>query len=390
MSRTAVLIVPLSILLAGGTFQVARPLPALEIQSDRTDLKLPGSLSVAFPDKGQTAIGEMSLGVVAETPHQEPVPIASVAKIMTAYLLLQAQPLKPFEDGPRTTITPEDVLTYEKDKALGYSVAKVKAGDVLTERQLLEALMLPSGDNIATLIANQLAGSEAKFANKMNEAAKALGMTRTTYEDASGVDPGTVSTAQDQILLAAAAMKDPVFRAIVAQPQADLPTAGRVYNVNFLVGKQGISGIKTGSTSQAGSCFVGSYPITVGGTPRIVFAAILGQQSLRHALTKDAELLHAVAPQFSNFPVARGGAVARIKAGWDEQADLNLAEPLQVFGYPGMPVKLETKITNPTLPIEPGREVAKLVVTTGALAQTLDLKADQAIHATGFFWRINR
>ena len=243
MSRKRTFVIPALVLVIGGLVQVGRPLPPVQIRLASNQLTLPGAFSVNFPDRGQVAIGEESLGPVAETPNEQPVAIASLTKMMTAYLLLQAQPLSVGDDGPVTTLTEADVATYQQDVANHYSVAKVSAGERLTERQLLEALLLPSADNIAALIANQVAGSEAAFVQKMNQTAHALGMSQTTYADAAGVNPSTVSTAHDQILIAQAVMKNRIFREIVRMPQADLPVAGRVYNVDFMVGKQGISGI---------------------------------------------------------------------------------------------------------------------------------------------------
>jgi D-alanyl-D-alanine carboxypeptidase (penicillin-binding protein 5/6) len=383
--------IPIVLVLLGGTIQVARPLPAVEVRPTASQMTLPGQLAVTFPSQGQAAIGEDSLGLVTETPNEQPAAIASLTKMMTAYLYLKAKPLAVGQDGPVTTITAADEQIYQQDKAAGDSVAKVSAGEKLTERQILEALMLPSADNIATLIANQVAGSEAAFIKKMNETAKELGMTQTTYSDTSGVNPSTVSTAHDQILMARAAMQDRTFREVVRMPQADLPVARRVFNVNFMVGKQGISGVKTGSTLAAGSCFVGSYPFTVGGVPHTLYCAVLGQQSLRVALTEDVAILHAAAPQFVSVPLpASETGVAQLTAPWNESTPLKTTAPVQVFGYPGMSVKLAAKLTHAGLPIQAGAEVAALAVTAGPSTQSVALVADRPIQPPGFLWRLHR
>lgn len=391
LRKTTFVLAPIILLAAAAAFQVARPLPPLQVNVAATELKLPGALAVSFPVQGQAAVGEQSLGPVAETPNQEPVAIASLTKMMTAYLLLQARPLRVGEQGPISTISAADVQEYERGKSLGYSVAKVSLGEKLTERQLLEALLLPSADNIATLIANELAGSEAAFVKKMNEAAHALGMTQTTYADASGVNASTVSTAHDQILLAQAVMQDRTFREIVRMPQADLPTAGRVYNVNFMVGKKGISGIKTGSTLAAGSCFVGSYPVTIEGTPRMMLCAVLGQRSLNVAITKTTELLHAVAPQFKTYqvPVPSQG-LGQLRTAWKQTSNLKLSQPIQLFGHPGMPVRLEARLAQSNSPVNAGQKVAFLTALTGSASQSIDLLAEQALQDPDMLWRLHR
>ena len=392
MGRTSTyLAIPLVIVAAGGTIQFLRPVPPVQVQTVASPLKLPGTFSVAFPATGQSALGAESLGLVAQTPNEQPVAIASLTKMMTAYLLLQAQPLKTGEDGPVTTITEADVQVYQDDKAAGDSVVRVSAGEKLTERQLLEGLLLPSGDNIATLIARQVAGTQASFIKKMNDAARALGMTQTTYADVSGVSPATVSTAHDQVLMAQAAMRSRTFRDIVRMPQADLPVAGLVFNVDFMVGKKGITGIKTGSTLAAGSCFVGSYPISVGGGSEILLGAVLGQQSLQVALTTDTQLLQTVAPRFRTYSVAPPATgFARLTTAWGQDATLAPAGPLQLVGYPGMPIDLSVKLTATKLPIAAGQGAASLTLTTGSVSQTALLQAAEAIHKPGPLWRLFR
>lgn len=391
MNPIALILIPVVAILLGGTIQVARPLPPAQIASASGSQKLPGKFAVTFPKQGQAAVGEASLGLAAATDGQEPVAIASLTKMMTAYLLLKAKPLGPGQDGPVTTVTAADVQVYEKDKKAGDSVAKVAVGEKLTEREMLEALLLPSADNVAEMIANQIGGSEAGFVKQMNDAAKSLGMTQTTYADAAGVNPATVSTATDQLRIAQEAMKDRAFREVVAMAQATLPTAGTVYNVNFMIGKNGISGVKTGSTLAAGSCFVGSYPVTIDGKPRVILGAVLGQVSLHEALTFDAGMLHAVASQFKRYPVPTpAGGFAKLTTPWGADTPLVPAKPIEVFGFPGMPVTYEAKLTQDAAPIAAGQPIATMTFNGGGASDAVPLNAQRAVEKPGLFWRLHR
>ena len=105
----------------------------------------------------------------------------------------------------------------------GQSVAEVKVGEVLTERQALEALLLPSANNLATLLAEWDAGSEVAFVAKMNAMARRMGLVHTRYVDASGYEPGTVSTARDQVRLALSAIRIRAFATIVDTKQVPVP-----------------------------------------------------------------------------------------------------------------------------------------------------------------------
>ena len=151
----------------------------------------------------------------------------------------------------------------------------VAAGEQLTERQLLEALLIPSGNNIAEMLASQVAGSETRFVAEMNAEARALGMDYTTYTDPSGFDPSTVSTAADQLRVFQPAMRFPVFRQIVSMASVTLPVAGTVTNFNPLIA-EGYAG-KTGSDSAAGGCLAFFTHVTVGGRRLTAVGVVLGQ-----------------------------------------------------------------------------------------------------------------
>jgi serine-type D-Ala-D-Ala carboxypeptidase (penicillin-binding protein 5/6) len=235
-------------------------------------------LDLAWPGEGEAAVAVEGLGSLGARGGEAPVPIASLAKVMTAYLVLKDHPLGPGEEGFEIEIDPADVEETEERIAQNQSVVAVQAGEVLSERQALVALLLPSANNVAALLAAHEAGSVEAFVAEMNEAAAELGMRSTTYTDPSGFEDTTVSTARDQIKLARAAMADPTFAQIVAMPSAWLPVAGEVANYNELVGREGFVGIKTGSDQAAGGCLLFARRIHLGGRTRTVLGAVLGQR----------------------------------------------------------------------------------------------------------------
>jgi D-alanyl-D-alanine carboxypeptidase (penicillin-binding protein 5/6) len=179
------------------------------------------------------------------------------------------------EDGFTMTVTPADARAAGEEAGEGQSVVAVRAGERLTERQLLEALLIPSGNNIARMLAARVGGGEADFVDDMNAEAEALGMERTTYTDPSGFDPGTVSTAADQLRVFRAAMHFPAFRQIVSMDSATLPVAGTVTNFNPLV-SAGYRG-KTGSDSAAGGCLAFFTRVADGERRRTVVGVVMGQ-----------------------------------------------------------------------------------------------------------------
>jgi D-alanyl-D-alanine carboxypeptidase (penicillin-binding protein 5/6) len=251
-----------------------------------------------WPLRGQGAY-VLGNGRPAVSPHQHPVPIASVAKVMTAYLVLRHYPLHAGDSGRRFMVSQRDVVDTETRRRKGQSVVAVRAGEQLTERQALMAILLPSANNVAVLVARRVSGSVASFVAEMNRTARALGMSHTTYTDPSGYDDGTVSTALDQLRLAQVVAKDKTLAAMMATRTSWLPVAGQVTNTNALLGHDGFVGMKTGSDKAAGGClmFRAVWPTASGN--RTLIGVVLGQRGtnlLTAGLYAAKQLADRVAP----------------------------------------------------------------------------------------------
>jgi serine-type D-Ala-D-Ala carboxypeptidase (penicillin-binding protein 5/6) len=182
--------------------------------------------------------------------------MASTTKIMTAIVAIAYGQLD------ATYTVGADAAAYN---AFGYSRAGLHAGDRLTLRELLYGLMLPSGDDAAVAVADAVAGSQEAFVSLMNMEAVLLGLTRTHYSNAQGLDaPDHYTTARDLLTLAMFASQSRLFSQIVATPRYFLPAtaAHPLYDwktTNLLLSTlayPGLTGIKTGFTGNAGYCLV--------------------------------------------------------------------------------------------------------------------------------------
>jgi D-alanyl-D-alanine carboxypeptidase (penicillin-binding protein 5/6) len=269
---------------------------------------------VSWPQCGQAAF-VLGNGRPAASPHEQPAPIASLAKVMTAYLTLERYPLSGAQEGFTITVTAVQAQAAAQDAAGDQSVVAVRAGEQLTERQLLEALLIPSGNNIAWMLAAGVAGSETRFLAEMNAQARAFGMDHTIYTDPSGFDPSTVSTAADQLRVFQRAMRFQVFRQIVSMPSVTLPVAGTVSNYNPLIA-EGYAG-KTGSDSAAGGCLAFFTDVTVGGRRLTAVGVVMGQgqgsdTSVILAAAGEAakQLVDSAAPSAGGPPIASPGVGA--------------------------------------------------------------------------------
>ncbi len=244
--------------------------------------------AVSWPADGVSAADISGFGVAAGPGATRPVPIASVAKVMTAYVVLHDHPLPSGGSGPDIAVQPSEAAAYPSQVREGDSLVPVLAGEMLTERQALEALMLPSADNMAWILARWDAGSQAAFVARMNATARRLGMTSTSYTDPSGLDPSTASTAADQVRLGVAAMRVPALAAIAAMPTAVVPEAGLVRNYNTLLGQDGIVGLKTGSTQAAGGCVLVAAWRQASGRKTLIVAAVFGQPGMAQTILPNA------------------------------------------------------------------------------------------------------
>jgi D-alanyl-D-alanine carboxypeptidase (penicillin-binding protein 5/6) len=289
--RRRVLLSALLALLLGATaFVTARHLLN---DKDRTYLSTDG-----WPQHGQGAY-VLGNGQPAVSPDEQPAPIASLAKVMTAYLVLKHYPLHVGDSGRRFAVGQSDVVDTETRRREDQSIVDVRAGERLTERDALMAILLPSANNVAVLVARQVSGSVASFVAEMNHTAHALGMSHTTYTDPSGYDPGTVSTALDQLRLARLVAEDKTLADMMATRSYSLPVAGEVANTNTLLGQDGFVGMKTGSDDAAGGCFMfRSERHTDSGNVTLI-GVVLGQQGhnlITAGLYAAKELVDRVAP----------------------------------------------------------------------------------------------
>jgi D-alanyl-D-alanine carboxypeptidase (penicillin-binding protein 5/6) len=179
-------------------------------------------------------------------------PIASLTKIMTAYLVM-------------TRTSPTDVVTVSDDAAsgriVGISGLGLEAGERIEVRELLFALLLQSANDAADALAEHVSGTVDAFVKTMNRTAARLGMTRTRFASPNGLDDAGYSTARDLARITRAAYEVPGFARIVATRFHAVESAHRrpriVQNRNALLWLYpGAIGVKTGFTSAAGFCVV--------------------------------------------------------------------------------------------------------------------------------------
>jgi serine-type D-Ala-D-Ala carboxypeptidase (penicillin-binding protein 5/6) len=355
-------------------------------------VRLPGHAPVlAWPEEGQAAVEVEGVGSLGSSGGSAPVPIASVAKVMTAYLTLREHPLVAGEQGFSMTITAADVAEEEQREALGESTLNVRAGEQLSERQALQALLLPSANNIAVLLARYEAGGIAQFVARMNATARMLGMASSTYTDPSGFNDETVSTAADQLKLARAAMRIPAFAEIVDEPSVVLPVVGRVANYNGLVGEDGYVGVKTGSDRAAGGCLVFAKKILIDGRSLTVLGVVLSQQGgslIQAALASARQLGDSAAASLRLRAVLPAGTAVLSASSVDDRGTKAVtASTLLRVGWGGERVAVHVVARPAMTRLKAGEQMARVIVPGVSVASTSAL-ARSSVGVPSLGWRL--
>ena len=317
--------------------------------------------------------------ILWERDGQEQVPMASTTKVMTAVVALESM-------SPDTQM----YVTYGAAYTEGSS-ANLMVGDTVSLGDLIICMMVPSGNDAAVAIAENVAGTEIAFVRKMNDKAAALGMTGTHFSNASGLeDEDNYTTARDYLILTREAMSNDLFRTVVSLQEVTVVIDDReeyYVSTNYLLDDfEGANGVKTGFTDEAGYCLVASakrnnfecYAVVFHSSDedqRFTDAGILLEWGFAHYRT--VELIN------SAKPVADLACLSWI----DKTVPVVAASPISVniFDYDG-PITQEVSLTEKEGYIAKGSVVGSIIWTqNGEVIAHVDLVATEDVPEPGFW-----
>lgn len=373
-------------------YQVRRELPQPPLVVSLAESTVLGAPRMpVLPEGGAGAVSVPELGLLGQRNGDEPRPIASVTKVMTAYVILKEHPLAPGEDGPSVEVTQAHADRFWEMVAQDQSVTALNAGQQLTQLELLRGLMIPSANNYAEILAEWDSGSVEAFVLKMNAEAEALGMTDTVYADVSGFSSGSISTAADQLILARAAMANPVFAETVAMREVTLPGAGTVSNVNQLLGTNGVIGIKTGFTEQAGGNLMFAARQEVSGRSVDVIGIIMGQEDRPAAFDATLEAIDSVSGGLQTLRVVPAGLlVGVVEPQWGGSTEVVVGEDVSMLVWPGSLLETSVELE----PIDAGAQRGELAgwlnVRVGAQEQRVPIVLADDLEGAGLVYRLTR
>ncbi|MEV6574081.1 hypothetical protein [Streptomyces sp. NPDC051577] len=355
--------------------QLVRPLPEPQLKmTAQGSFTFEGSAPVLpWPKEGQGYMAAAGLGTVGTFGEQKPIAIGSVAKTMTAYVILKDHPMKKGEKGQMIPVDKTAVDDGKKDSEGESTVNTLKVGDQISEYDALAAIMIPSANNIARLLARwDSGGDQEAFVKKMNDTAKELGMTNTTYTDPSGLDATTVSTAEDQVKLGLKVVEMPELIAITKLPNWTDPSGKTWRNYNDLIPFNDSLGIKTGSTTKAGGNLLFAAQKQVGKTNQLIVGAVLGQHGvpiLGTAIAASKDVMLATQKTLTGAPVVKKGqVVGYVDDGLGGRTPVVVTADVQAVGWPSLKVNVKLGEGGGPLPqtAKAGTEIGVLTIGEGA------------------------
>lgn len=367
-----------------------RPLPSVNSKVTTINLGVLESTPILWPASGQAAIYIEGMGVVAEHGPgltNLPVPSASTAKLFTALMVMHAHPFEMGESGQTLTITDNDVAVYQEYYNNGGSVSPVTAGESMTQLQALQALLLPSSNNIADMLAVWAYGSMENYTKEANAFLKSVGLTNTTVSDASGFSPRTRTTASDLTKAMSLVMADDVLASIVKLPKVQINESTELINTNKILGQDGIVGGKTGNTDEAGSCYVFAAEYKPKDSEAtLIYGAVMAQNDMQSAMQSSRQLIVQAKQNLAVTEVSNTGkSLSSIDLPWGESASVVSTQNLSLLRWKSKPLVLKLQTNELQHPLETGKVIGS--VTTDDDRQLVEVAIGAKPKQPSLFWR---
>jgi len=383
---TAAVVLGAGIYLPTTLLAPVKPIDAIAVRSAEI---APVDVPVAWPSYGASAIGAVGYPAVLEAAGSaEPLPIASITKVITALVALEAKPLEPGAPGPTITFDAADAALSANYRAVQGKVAPMPTGSALSQLDTMKVVLVVSANNYAEAFADWAFGSREGYIAAVDAWLDRNGLDDTTIVEPTGIDPGNVSTASDLVDLGKLALADPIVSEIVKLPSVSYPRVGNYANTNELLGIDGVDGIKTGTLDPAGSNLLFSADYAVGDSTVTLVGVVLGSRDHDAIFPAVSSLLDSAEAGFRQVTLVKAGqAFATYSTAWGESADaVARADVTAVFWSE---VTIESALSAAPLTLAPkGSDAGSIVFTAGEQRITVPLVLDTAITDPGPWWRL--
>lgn len=390
--RRIVIFTAATVVLAGAVYVPATQLAPLDpAQATLLAYEAPVGAAVQpdLPGYGASGIGAVDMpGLLATGGSDQPLPIASISKVITTLVVLDTKPIAEGTDGETITFTSADVQVYNDYIAANGSVKPVRAGLTLTQREVLELMLIGSANNYAQSLVNWAFGSEEEYAAIATAWLAANGMSSTSISDATGMSPKNTSTAADLVTLGKLALAHPVVAEIIAQKKVAVPDVADFSNTNKLLGIDGIDGIKTGTLDEAGACLLFSADVAVGDSTVTLVGVVLGGPDHETLDANVRALLRSVVSGFREVTLATAGErFASYSTDWGTSTAAVATADTSAVVWSDTPV-LAVVAADPITLGRKGEEIGSVTFTVGQQRIEIPLTAGSTISDPGPWWRL--
>jgi D-alanyl-D-alanine carboxypeptidase (penicillin-binding protein 5/6) len=354
-------------------------------------LRLPSEGASAISVAGADAyLGPDAAGLLASSGGEEARPIASISKLITALVVLDAKPLAGVEDpGPTITFSEADHDLYDAYYVQGATIAAMPAGSSMSLHDALATMLIPSASNYAEAMSTWAFGSQWAFLDATRRWLDSHGLTGTTIVEPTGISPRNTSTPSDLLAIAKLAAANPVIAEIVATRSLWLPGPGPMANTNTLLGVDGVTGLKTGNLGEGSHNLVYTATFDVGAAgPLSVTGVVLGGFSRDTVNTSVVALLDSIRSGFHDIPVATAGRdVGEYSTPWGSTAQIVMAEDASIFTWSDTPIVVTMQTTTPAT-YRDGEVVGSVTWTAGPQTVTVPLEIEGSIVEPEPWWRL--
>ncbi|MDQ1083768.1 MULTISPECIES: D-alanyl-D-alanine carboxypeptidase family protein [Microbacterium] len=339
---------------------------------------------------GEAYLGPDAAGAFASSGGNDPRPIASIAKLITALVILDAHPLDgPTDPGPTIAFTEADTDLYDQFYVQGAVIAKMPDGLTMSLHDSLATMLLPSAANYAVANARWAFGSESAYVRAARSWLSANGLNDTRIVDATGIDDRNTSTPTDLIALGRIAAANPVVASIVGTSSISVEGPGFITNTNDLLGTLGITGMKTGNLGDGTFNLLFTSTLDVGGEGSLnIIGVRLGGETHDSTDADVARLLQSLHDGFHDVSVGTAGEdIGTISTPWGSEAALVLAKNAALRTWSDTPVSVDLDTTTPQNYAD-GEVVGTVTWTAGPQSAASDVKIKGAIEEPTLWWRL--
>jgi serine-type D-Ala-D-Ala carboxypeptidase (penicillin-binding protein 5/6) len=350
-----------------------------------------GAMAVSVAG-GDEYFGPEAGGIWMSSGGDEPRPIASISKLITALVVLEQRPLSgPGDPGPTLTFGAADYALYDKYYVLGASIAEMPRGSSMSLHNALEAMLIVSACNYAEAVSTWAFGSQAAFLRATRTWLANNGLPNTTIVEPTGIDPRNTSTPADMIALGKIAHAHPVISEIAKMTSLRVPNIPPMTATNTALGRDGITGIKTGTLEEHGSNLLFSATLDVGlPEPLEVIGIVLGAEDGWLAAHYATAFLDGVRSGFTVVTLGtRGTEVGRYETPWGESSAIILGENASVRVWSDAEITSTFEVTRRELTAGEFREtVGEMTWTVEGETISVPLVLASEIEPPDVWWRL--